>query len=57
MSSYEVRDLISKLENGKSDMESRQMEDDRDYRFEYETNAYNALADALIYLLKKSDSN
>ncbi len=57
MSSYEVRDLISKLENGKSDMESRQTEDDRDYRFEYETNAYNALADALIYLLKKSDSN
>ncbi len=57
MSSWDVSDLISKLERGKSDMDSRETEDDRRYRYEYETNAYNALADALIYLLKKSDSN
>ena len=57
MSSYEVRNLISKLEDGKSDMDSRQTEDDREYRLEYEKNAYNALADALIYLLKRSDSD
>ena len=57
MSSYDVSSLISKLEDGKRDMYSRQSEDDREYRLEYETHAYDAIADALIYLLKRIDSN
>ena len=60
MSSYEVSRLIRQLEDGKSEMDYRYMyydDNDRESRFEREKNAYNALADALIFLLERSDSN
>ena len=60
MRSNEVSRLIRQLEDGKSEMDDRYMDyddNDREIRFGRELIAYNALADALIFLLERSDSN